>query len=45
MIAIFTVGLLRAADIGDPSQLVQISFIGSTLIWVGALWTRTQRVR
>jgi hypothetical protein len=45
MMAIFTVGLLHAAGVGDPTQLVQISFIGSTLVWVGTLWIRTQRVR
>jgi hypothetical protein len=44
MMAIFTVGLLQAARVGDPSRLVQISFVGSTLIWVGAGF-QTQRVR
>lgn len=45
MMAIFTVGLLQAAGLGDLRQLVQISFIGSTLVWVGTLWFRTKRVR
>jgi hypothetical protein len=45
MMAIFTVGLLQAAGVGDLRQLVQISFGGSTLIWVGTLWIQTQRVR
>jgi hypothetical protein len=45
MMAIFTVGLLQAAGVGDLRQLVQISFGGSTLVWVGTLWIQTQRVR
>lgn len=31
--------------VGDTNQLVQISFFGSTLVWVGTLWIQTQRVR
>jgi hypothetical protein len=45
MMAIFTVGLLQAAGVGDLRQLVQVSFGGSTLVWVGTLWIQTQRVR
>lgn len=42
MMAIFTVGLLQAADVGDPSQQVQISFVGSMVVWVGAQWFPTR---
>jgi hypothetical protein len=45
MMAIFTVGLVEAAGVGDLRQLVQISFIGSTLIWVATLWFKTRRIR
>ena len=45
MMAIFTVSLLQAAGVGDLRQLVQISFIGSTVIWVGVLLFKTQRTR
>lgn len=44
MLAIFTVGLLQAAGVGDLGQLVQISFIGATLVWIGTWWFQTQRV-
>jgi hypothetical protein len=45
MMSIFTVGLLQAADIGDPRPQVQISFIGSMLVWVGAQWYPTRSGR
>lgn len=45
MLAIFTVGLLQAGGVGDLRQLVQISFVASTLIWIAALLFKTQRTR
>jgi len=45
MMAIFTVGLLQAAGVGDLNQMVQISFIGTTLVWVGAMLFQAQRFR
>ena len=32
-----TAGLLDGAGIGDPAQLLQITFIGGVLAWIGAL--------
>ncbi|WP_327181471.1 hypothetical protein [Streptomyces sp. NBC_01334] len=43
--AIYTVGLLQAAGVGDLRQLVQISFITSILIWIAALLFKTPRTR
>jgi hypothetical protein len=43
IMAIYTVGLLQAARVGDLRQLVQISFIGSILIWIAALLFKTPR--
>jgi hypothetical protein len=43
IMAIYTVGLLQAAGVGDLRQLVQISFIGSILIWIAALLFKTPR--
>jgi hypothetical protein len=43
IMAIYTVGLLEAAGVGDLRQLVQISFIGSILIWIAALLFKTPR--
>ncbi|MET8299059.1 hypothetical protein ABZ729_36775 [Streptomyces sp. NPDC006678] len=45
VMALFTVGLLQAAGVGDLRQLVQISFIGSILIWIAALLLKTPRTR
>lgn len=45
MVGIYTAGLLEAAGLGVLRQSVQISFIGSTLIWIGALLYKTQRIR
>ena len=45
IMAIFTVGLLQAADVGDLRQQVQISFIGSILVWIAALMLKTPRTR
>ena len=45
VMAIHTVGLLQAAGVGDLRQLVQVSFVGSILIWIGALLFKTQRTR
>ncbi|MCT4353540.1 hypothetical protein M5362_10420 [Streptomyces sp. Je 1-79] len=45
IIAIYTVGLLQAAGVGDLRQLVQISFIGSILVWIAALLFKTPRTR
>jgi len=44
-VAIFTIGQLQAAEVGDLRQLVQISFIGSILVWIAALWLKAVRVR
>jgi hypothetical protein len=43
IMAIYTVGLLEAAGVGDLRQLVQISFIGSILVWIAALLFKTPR--
>lgn len=43
IVAIHTIGLLQAAGVGDLRQLVQISFVGSIIIWIGALLFKTQR--
>ncbi|MED7947565.1 hypothetical protein PUR61_38680 [Streptomyces sp. BE20] len=43
--AIYTVGLLQAAGVGDLRQLVQISFLASILIWIAALLFKTSRPR
>lgn len=43
--AIFTVGLLQAADVGDLRQLVQISFVGSIVVWIAALLLKTHPAR
>jgi hypothetical protein len=43
MMAIFTIGLLQAAEVGDLRQQVQISFIASILIWIGALIIKRTR--
>jgi hypothetical protein len=45
IIAIHTVGLLQAAEVGDVRQQVQISFVGSVLIWIAALLLKTSRTR
>jgi hypothetical protein len=45
MFSIFTIGQLQAADVGNLRQLVQISFIGSVVVWMGALWLKTPRIR
>jgi hypothetical protein len=37
MLAIYTIGLLQAAGVGDLRQLVQISFIASMVIWIATL--------
>ena len=41
--AIYAVGLLQAVGVGDLRQLIQISFIGSILIWIAALLFKTPR--
>ncbi|HEY5248602.1 MAG TPA: hypothetical protein VIJ15_09175 [Dermatophilaceae bacterium] len=38
----FTGGLLDAAGMGDPSQSLQVTFIGGVLVWVGALAIKTR---
>jgi hypothetical protein len=43
--AIYTAGLLQAAGVGDLRQLIQISFIGSIVVWIAALLFKTQRTR
>jgi hypothetical protein len=43
MMAIFTIGLLQAGEVGDLRQLVQISFVASMLIWFGALMIKRGR--
>ena len=45
MMAIFTTGLLQAGGVGDLMHLVQISFIGSMLVWIAALLVKAQRNR
>lgn len=45
MMSIYTTGLLEAAGVGDLRQSVQISFIGSMLIWIAVLLFKTQRTR
>ncbi|MFE5680328.1 hypothetical protein ACFQ7B_19150 [Streptomyces erythrochromogenes] len=45
LMSIFTVGLLQTAGVGDLRQLVQISFLGSILIWIAALLFKTPRTR
>ncbi|WP_455355257.1 hypothetical protein [Streptomyces sp. SYSU K217416] len=45
IMAIYTVGLLQAAGVGDLRQLVQISFIASILTWIAALLFKTPRTR
>jgi hypothetical protein len=42
MLAVYTAGLFEAAGVGDLRQSVQISFIGSTLVWVAALLIRNR---
>jgi hypothetical protein len=37
MMAVFTIGLLQAGGVGNLRQLVQVSFVASMLIWIGAL--------
>ncbi|WP_327686040.1 hypothetical protein [Streptomyces sp. NBC_00467] len=43
--AIYAVGLLQAVGVGDLRQLIQISFIGSILIWIATLLFKTPRTR
>ncbi|WP_328740964.1 hypothetical protein OHA91_38245 [Streptomyces erythrochromogenes] len=45
LMSIFAVGLLQTAGVGDLRQLVQISFLGSILIWIAALLFKTPRTR
>ncbi|WP_405532973.1 hypothetical protein OG592_37280 [Streptomyces avidinii] len=45
IMAIYTVGLLQAAGVGDLRQLVQISFLASILVWIAALLFKTPRTR
>ncbi|GIJ54143.1 hypothetical protein [Virgisporangium aurantiacum] len=45
VMAIYAIGLLQAADVGDLRQQVQISFIGSILTWIAALLLKTARTR
>ncbi|MEU0398228.1 hypothetical protein ABZ208_36845 [Streptomyces sp. NPDC006208] len=45
IMAIYTVGLLQAAGVGDLRRLIQISFIGSILTWIAALLFKTPRTR
>ncbi|MFD3466669.1 hypothetical protein ACFWWM_09945 [Streptomyces sp. NPDC058682] len=45
LMSIFTIGLLQTAGVGDLRQLVQISFLGSILIWIAALLVKTPRTR
>ncbi|MGW6732294.1 hypothetical protein [Streptomyces sp. NPDC055013] len=45
IMAIYTVGLLQAAGVGDLRQLVQISFVASILTWIAALLFKTPRTR
>jgi hypothetical protein len=40
-----TGGLLDAADLGDPRQSLQVTFIAGVLIWVVALMAGTHRKR
>ena len=40
-----TGGMLHGAAIGDPAQALQITFIGGTLTWIGALGILTFRNR
>jgi hypothetical protein len=42
MTAIYTAGLLETAGVGGLRQSVQISFIGSTLVWLAALFIRNR---
>ncbi len=43
MMAIFTIGLLQAGEVGNLRQMVQISFVASMLIWIGALMIKRAR--
>ena len=43
MMAVFTIGLLQAGEVGNLRQLVQISFVASMLIWIGALIIKRAR--
>ena len=45
IMAIYAIGLLQAADVGDLRQQVQISFIGSILTWIAALLRKISRSR
>lgn len=36
-------GVLQAADIGDPTQQMQITFIAGIVAWIGALEIRRRR--
>jgi len=45
MVLAMTGGLLDAAGVGDPSQWLQITFIGGTLTWLVALGAITWRDR
>ncbi len=40
-----TGGLLDAADVGSPSQFLQLTFIGGVLVWVAALVLKTRPAR
>ena len=41
----FAGGVLDAAGVGDPRQSLQVTFIGGTLAWIGALAVTSRRAR
>jgi hypothetical protein len=45
VIGLVTLGLLHAADIGEPAQLAQVVFMVGIGSWVAVLWARTRQRR
>jgi hypothetical protein len=45
MVISLTAGLLDGAGIGEPTQFLQITFIGGVLAWIGALAVLMRRGR
>ncbi|GGK42076.1 hypothetical protein GCM10010124_38590 [Pilimelia terevasa] len=43
MSALYVIGLLQSADIGNLRQQVQITWIGGVLVWLAVRWLKTHR--
>jgi len=43
IVALAVVGVLQGADIGDPRQQTQLSFVAGVLAWVASLGGLTVR--